>query len=81
MVHLIFQCQPLTDLSKKDTEFDWSPFCRNAFNALKHALQQLLSWLFLILTNRMSLCVMPQALVLVLSCSEVDALLGTTLER
>ena len=30
--------KPLTDLSKKDVEFNWTPLCNDAFNALKHAL-------------------------------------------
>ncbi|KAL0038535.1 hypothetical protein WJX77_009904 [Trebouxia sp. C0004] len=30
--------QPLTDLSKKDAQFDWTPSCNSAFRALKRAL-------------------------------------------
>ena len=30
--------RPLTDVSKKDAQFDWTPSCTSAFNALKHAL-------------------------------------------
>ena len=30
--------RPLTDLSKNDVQFDWTPSCTSAFNALKHAL-------------------------------------------
>ena len=30
--------KPLTDLSKKDSLFNWTPSCNSAFNALKHAL-------------------------------------------
>ena len=30
--------KPLTDSSKKDAQTDWTPSCKSAFNALKHAL-------------------------------------------
>ena len=55
--------KPMTDLSKKNVPFDWTPSRDSTFKALKHLSHLLLSWLFLTLINHLSCCVMPQALV------------------